>query len=123
MGRQKTLTPGGAGAGTAKEPVAQLIARPLIWVGSSKDDISALPSLVRPPSGILRQVQNGETPLDVKPLPQFAGGVWELRERFDRNAYRDDVCRESQTGCLCAACLHEEIEVGNRNTKARCRID
>jgi len=35
----------------------------------------------------LRQVQNGETPLDVKPLPQF-GGVWELRERFDRNAYR-----------------------------------
>src|SRR5713226_1540612 len=34
-----------------------------------------------------------------------------------------DVCRESQTGCLCAACLHEEIEVGNRNTKARCRID
>src|SRR6266849_1025374 len=34
-----------------------------------------------------------------------------------------DVCRESQTGRLCAACLHEEIEVGNRNTKARCRID
>jgi len=88
MGRQKTLTPGGAGAGTAKEPVAQLIARPLIWVGSSKDDISALPSLVRPPSGILRQVQDGETPADVKPLPQFGGGVWELRERFDRNAYR-----------------------------------
>jgi phage-related protein len=36
----------------------------------------------------LRQVQDGETPADVKPLPQFGGGVWELRERFDRNAYR-----------------------------------
>ncbi len=89
MGRQKTLTPGGAGAGTAKEPVAQLIARPVIWVGRSKDDISALPSPVKASFGHrLRQVQNGETPLDVKPLPQFGGGVWELRERFDRNAYR-----------------------------------
>ena len=89
MGRQKTLTPGGAGAGTAKGAVAQLIARPVIWVGRSKDDISALPSPVKASFGHrLRQVQNGETPLDVKPLPQFGGGVWELRERFDRNAYR-----------------------------------
>jgi len=66
-----------------------LIARPVIWVGRSKDDISALPSPVKASFGHrLRQVQNGETPLDVKPLPQFGGGVWELRERFDRNAYR-----------------------------------
>jgi phage-related protein len=66
-----------------------LIARPVIWVGSSKDDISALPSPVKASFGHrLRQVQNGETPLDMKPLPRFGGGVWELRERFDRNAYR-----------------------------------
>jgi phage-related protein len=66
-----------------------LIARPVIWVGSSKDDISALPSPVKASFGHrLRQVQNGETPLDVKPLSRFGGGVWELRERFDRNAYR-----------------------------------
>jgi phage-related protein len=24
----------------------------------------------------------------MKPLPQFGGGVFELRERFDQNAYR-----------------------------------
>jgi phage-related protein len=66
-----------------------LIARPVIWVGSSKDDISALPGPVKASFGHrLRQVQNGETPADVKPLPQFATGVLELRERFDRNAYR-----------------------------------
>jgi len=66
-----------------------LIARPVIWVGSSKDEISALPSLVKASFGHrLRQVQNGETPADVKPLPQFGPGVLELRERFDRNAYR-----------------------------------
>ncbi|HEX9544835.1 MAG TPA: type II toxin-antitoxin system RelE/ParE family toxin [Pyrinomonadaceae bacterium] len=66
-----------------------MIARPVIWVGSSKDEISALPSLVKASFGHrLRQVQNGETPADVKPLPQFGPGVLELRERFDRNAYR-----------------------------------
>ena len=89
MGRQKTLIPEGAGADTAKEPVAQLIARPVIWVGSSKDDISALPSPVKASFGHrLRLVQNGETLAEVKPLPQFGPGVLELRERFDRNAYR-----------------------------------
>ena len=36
----------------------------------------------------LRQVQQGNTPLDTKPLPQFGPGVLELRERFDGNAYR-----------------------------------
>jgi phage-related protein len=66
-----------------------LIARPIIWVGSSKDDISALPGPVKGSFGHrLRQVQNGETPLDMKPLSQFGTGVLELRERFDRNAYR-----------------------------------
>ncbi len=36
----------------------------------------------------MRQVQNGETPLDMKPLTQFGTGVFELRERLDKNAYR-----------------------------------
>ncbi len=36
----------------------------------------------------LRQLQEGKTPLDTKPLPQFGAGVFELRERFERNAYR-----------------------------------
>ncbi len=36
----------------------------------------------------LRQLQQGQTPLDIKPLAQFGSGVFELRERFGRNAYR-----------------------------------
>ena len=36
----------------------------------------------------LYELQQGKTPLDMKPLPQFGGGVYELRESFDRNAYR-----------------------------------
>jgi phage-related protein len=33
-------------------------------------------------------VQNGETPLDFKPLARFGSGVFELRERFEKDADR-----------------------------------
>jgi phage-related protein len=36
----------------------------------------------------LSEAQQGRTPLDTKPLPQFGSGVFELRDRFDGNAYR-----------------------------------
>jgi phage-related protein len=74
---------------SAAEDAAPSLPRAVIWVGSSKDDISALPPPVKASFGHrLRQVQNGETPGDMKPLPQFGSGIFELRERFDKNAYR-----------------------------------
>ena len=36
----------------------------------------------------LWEVQNGKMPLDTKALRQFGSGVYELRERFEGNAYR-----------------------------------
>ena len=36
----------------------------------------------------LCELQGGGTPLDMKPLTQFGGGVYELRESFDGDAYR-----------------------------------
>lgn len=63
--------------------------RELVWIGSSKTDISTLPGPVKASFGHrLRQVQMGKTPRDCKPLSTFGTGVWELRERFDRNAFR-----------------------------------
>ncbi len=63
--------------------------RPVIWMGSSKDDISALPPAVKVSFGYrLRQVQQGKMPHDTKALAQFGSGVFELRESYDRNAYR-----------------------------------
>jgi phage-related protein len=63
--------------------------RPLIWVGSSKEDISALSDEVKASFGHrLRELQDGKTPLGMKPLPQFGTGVYELLEDFDRNTYR-----------------------------------
>ena len=70
--------------GEMKQP-----ARPIVWIASSKDDLSALPREVKASFGSrLYELQQGKTPLDMKPLPQFGGGVYELRESFDRNAYR-----------------------------------
>jgi phage-related protein len=72
----------------ARQP-APSPSKPIIWIGSSRDDISALPDPAKASFGHrLREVQLGRTPLDTKPLPQFGGGVFELRERFDGNAYR-----------------------------------
>jgi phage-related protein len=61
----------------------------VVWVGSSKGDISALPGEVKASFGLrLYELQQGKTPLGMKPLSQFGTGVYELRESFDRNAYR-----------------------------------
>lgn len=71
------------------EVLPTLLPKPVVWIASSKDDISAMPDPVKASFGHrLSQVQEGRTPLDTKPLPQFGGGVFELRERFDGNAYR-----------------------------------
>jgi phage-related protein len=63
--------------------------RPLLWIGSSKHDISQMPSLVKASFGYrLRRIQQGAPVADVKALPQFGKGVFELREAYDANAYR-----------------------------------
>jgi phage-related protein len=61
----------------------------VIWIGSSKEDISILPVPVKGSFGFqLNELQQGKTPLDMKPLPQFGTGVCELRDSFERNTYR-----------------------------------
>ena len=63
--------------------------KPLVWIAGSRDDISALPGPVKATFGYrLRQLQQGEVPVDMRALSQFGTGVFELRESFDRNAYR-----------------------------------
>lgn len=58
-------------------------------MGRSKEDLSELPQQVKTSFGYrLRRLQQGLIPEDAKALPQFGGGVFELREQFERNAYR-----------------------------------
>jgi phage-related protein len=70
-------------------PPRQTNDKPVVWIGGSKDDISEMPGPVKASFGHrLRQIQQGKAPADMKRLPQIGLGVCELREGFDRNAYR-----------------------------------
>jgi len=75
--------------GSAAAPEGEPPSKPLVWMGSSKADISELPGPVKSSFGHrLRQVQQGKTVPDAKALAVFGAGVLELRERFDGNAFR-----------------------------------
>jgi predicted XRE-type DNA-binding protein len=60
-------------------------------------------------------LQQGKTPLDMKPLPQFGTGVYELRESFDRNAYRVMYVVNLKKALY--------VQIRDRPAEAGCRID
>jgi len=75
--------------------------RPLIWLGSSKEDLSAFPKAAKRTLGAgLRFVQNGLTPAIAKPLGQFGSGVFELREKFAGESYRVVYAAKLSTACM-----------------------
>ena len=55
-------------------------AKPLLWVGSTREDLRAMPAAVRRELGFdLRRVQTRELPRDWKPIPSVGAGVIEIR--------------------------------------------
>lgn len=64
--------------------------KPLRWVGSSRDDLLALPEEVRREVGYaLFVAQNGEKADSAKPFKGFGGGgVLEVVENHDGDTYR-----------------------------------
>ena len=64
--------------------------KPIIWVGSSKEDLSSFPDEVKQDIGYeLEEVQRGHQPQSAKPMKGFGGsGVVELADRFDGDTYR-----------------------------------
>lgn len=62
--------------------------KPIIWLGSSLDDVRRFSSKTRQAIGYqLYKVQNGLEPSDWKPMPSIGAGVREVRIHGDR-AYR-----------------------------------
>ena len=62
--------------------------KPLLWVGSSREDLRALESDVRLALGTdLRRVQSGLHPRDWKPMASVGAGAVEIRVRV-AGAYR-----------------------------------
>jgi phage-related protein len=64
--------------------------RPVVWIGSSRRDLRAMPQQVRRDIGqALYAAQQGMTDPAAKPLKGFGGGrVMEIVERYRTDAYR-----------------------------------
>lgn len=59
--------------------------KPVIWVGSSLEDLRAFPDVARQRTGYnLHRVQAGLEPADWKPIATVGPGVMELRIRTER---------------------------------------
>lgn len=62
--------------------------KPIVWIGSSRDDIREFPLEARRKAGLeLRAVQRGQEPTDFKPIPSVGPGVYEIRIHA-HDAYR-----------------------------------
>lgn len=54
--------------------------KPLLWLGSSRDDVRSFPADARRAAGYqLRRVQQGRDPSDWKPMATVGAGVREIR--------------------------------------------
>jgi phage-related protein len=63
--------------------------KPVRFVGSTKDDISAFPKSARTRAGYeLFMVQIGRAPDDWKPIPTVGAGACEIRVRDETGAFR-----------------------------------
>ena len=64
--------------------------KPVIWIGSSREDLREFPKAVRSGIGIaLNEAQEGGKLLSAKPLKGFGGaGVLEIVEDYDGDTYR-----------------------------------
>ena len=62
--------------------------KPIVWIGSSRDDVRRFPRETRRKAGLeLRAVQRGQEPTDFKPMPSVGPGVYEIRIHVP-DAYR-----------------------------------
>ena len=61
----------------------KLSLKPLVFLGSSQDDLRDLPAAVRHEMGLeLMRVQYGAMPSDFKPMPVVGSGAYEVRVKI-----------------------------------------
>lgn len=77
--------------------------RPLVWIGSAKEDLRKFPAEVRSVMGYaLHVAQSGSKHPDAKPLKGFKGaGVLEVVDDYDGDTYRA-VYTVKLAGVVCA---------------------
>jgi len=99
--------------------------KPLIWMGSSKKDLLALPHEVVDVFGYgLHLAQMGLKHPDAKPLSGFgSAGVLEIVEDWRGDTYRAVYYRTDQVRHLRVACVAEEIQAWHCHAQSRCGVD
>src|SRR4030067_170852 len=89
--------------------------KPLIWLGSSHDDIRRFPEEARQEAGFeLYQIQRGHEPSDWKPVLTVGTGVKEVRVH-GRNEYRVMyIAKFAEAVCV----LHAFVKKKQQTSKA-----
>ena len=92
--------------------------KPLVWMGSSKKDLVALPASVVDVFGYgLYLAQAGGRHENSKVLRGFGdASVVEIIESGAGSTYRAVYTVRFEAARVCAACISEEIQVGRRHT-------
>lgn len=98
--------------------------RPLLWLASSRRDYAEFPSAVQETFGFeLFLAQTGQHPPSAKTLTGFGGGVVELIEDFDGDAYRAVYTVRLATGVYVLHCFKKKSKAWHQDTPERYRID
>jgi len=85
----------------SKKPTARPI-KPLEFLGSSRDDLAAMPANIRHDIGVeLMRVQFGGQPTDFKPMSTVGSGAYEIRVRDSSGAFRAIYVAKSNPLSMC----------------------
>jgi phage-related protein len=85
--------------------------KPIIWMGSSKDDLRDFPPEARQEAGHeLAKVQYGEEPVDWKPMTVVGSGVREIRIHEDSGAFRVLYLASRSEGVYVLHCFQKKTE-------------
>jgi phage-related protein len=102
---------------------SQRLARPLVWIGSSRKEYLEFPAKVQDNFGFeLFLAQTGQHPPSAKPLRGLGSGTVELVDNFDGDTYRAvyTVRFESAVYVLHA---FKEVQAGHQDPSERHRAD
>lgn len=99
------------------EPARTIL--PLRWVGSSRKDYGDFPGRVQEEFGFgLYLAQTGLHPLGAKPLKGLGGGVVELIEDFDGDAFRAIYTVRFDTAVYVLHCFKKKSKAGIRTPQS-----
>lgn len=87
--------------------------RPIVWMGSARRDLSAMPDKVRKNfGGALHAVQEGRSPEDGKPLKGKARGAVQLSDDYDGDTYRAVYTIELEETVYVLHCFQKKSKSG-----------